>query len=247
MTHVNRKALNKNMDTGNIGLDHISNMRHEFFHSMDYDWWDKVRPGDVVVDVGACIGMFTAHALDLGASKVYSIEPNRSLLRTAMKNVDDYVINAKQSPVVPVHAAIMNNKEHINHIYQPQDAEDFQKLTFKEFIEYYEIEHIDFLKIDCEGGEYDILTKENLEWIQKNVSFIALEIHRAHSDTGAEDFMKFRNEFFKPYWDEGKVRFQNHHIKQSIWNDDLIINKQYGNPLPREFMIYFANRPSAHG
>jgi FkbM family methyltransferase len=42
-------------------------------------------------------------------------------------------------------------------------------ITFKTFIDLYNIEKIDFLKIDCEGGEYDVFNLENFEWVKNNV------------------------------------------------------------------------------
>ena len=240
------------MDTGSLCMDHVANMRKEFFWDKTYEWFHKIKPGDVCVDIGSCIGMFTAMALDSGASKVYMVEPNRGLLETAMNNVRDYVINAKESPIVPVHAAIMNHADHANHIYNEKEAGEFQKLTFAEFIDYYNIDHIDYLKIDCEGGEYDILTKENLDWIYENVNFIALEIHRRHTDSyvesgysfggsGSNEFVRFRDEFLKKYWDEGRVQYQFKSIREDIWNDGFAladnVQDRYGK-LPPEFMIY---------
>lgn len=45
-----------------------------------------VRTGDVVLDVGANIGMFTRHALARGASKVVAIEPNPELVECLRRN-----------------------------------------------------------------------------------------------------------------------------------------------------------------
>ena len=38
---------------------------------------------------------------------------------------------------------------------------EMESITFKKFIDLYGIHKIDFLKTDCEGGEYDIFTDEN--------------------------------------------------------------------------------------
>jgi FkbM family methyltransferase len=238
---MNHNALNINMDMGTLDIDHISNMRKEFFVNKDYEWWDKVQPGDIVVDVGTCVGMFSCLALDSGASKVYMIEPNRELLETAIKNTNPYVINAKESPVVPCHAAIMNNENMIQHVYNADKAGEFKPFTFMEFINHYDIKKIDYLKIDCEGGEYDILTKENADWIYENVGHIAVEVHRRHAKSGPSDIIKMRDGFLKRYFDEGKVKFQHKQVAESIWYDTDIKQSNY-NTLPAEFMVYFTNR-----
>ena len=49
--------------------------------------------------------------------------------------------------------------------------------SFMEFILTNQIHKIDFLKIDCEGGEYDIFTEENAYYIKNNVDKIVVEYH----------------------------------------------------------------------
>jgi FkbM family methyltransferase len=238
---MNHNTLNKNMDMGFLDMDHVANMRKEFFINKDYEWWGQVKEGDVVVDVGTCVGMFSCHALDSGASKVYMIEPNQHLLKTAISNTLPYVINEVESKVVPCHAAIMNTDDHITHIYDGDSSGDFKRFRFKEFIEHYGIEKIDFLKIDCEGGEYDILTEENFDWIYNNVGHIAVEVHRRHADSGNRDMIKFRNEFLKKYEDEGRLKYQNEKHREGMWNDELILASDWWN-LPSEFMAYFIKK-----
>ena len=178
---MNHKSLNINMDMGSLDIDHISNMRREFFFNKDYEWWDQPKKGDVVVDVGTCVGMFSCLALDSGASKVYMIEPNQHLLKTAISNTLPYVINEVESKVVPCHAAIMNTDDHITHIYDGDSSGDFKRFRFKEFIEHYGIEKIDFLKIDCEGGEYDIFQPHNVEFLKTIPKFVG-EFHLKKND-----------------------------------------------------------------
>ena len=238
---MNHNTLNKNMDMGFLDMDHVANMRKEFFINKDYEWWGQVKEGDVVVDVGTCVGMFSCHALDSGASKVYMVEPNQHLLKTAISNTLPYVINAVESPVVPCHAAIMNHDDHITHIYDGDSSGDFKRFRFKEFIKHYGIEKIDFLKIDCEGGEYDILTEENFDWIYNNVGHISVEIHRRHADSGNRDMIKFRNEFLKKYEKEGRLRYQEEKHRKGMWNDELILASDWWN-LPSEFMAYFIKK-----
>lgn len=240
---MNHEALNKNMDMGNLDMDHVANMHKEFFVHNDYEWWNPPKTGDVVVDVGACVGMFSCMALDKGADKVYMIEPNKDLLMTAIKNTADYVINETESKVVPVHAAILSNDNHVQHIYNEDTSGSWWEFSFDQFIDFYKIDNIDFLKIDCEGGEYDILTKENFEWICDNVNHIALEVHRRHGPSGAKDFKKFRDDFLKPYLERGgQVRYQHLHYGEFIWNDKMIDEKIYTEDLPAEFMIYFTKK-----
>ena len=44
------------------------------------------------------------------------------------------------------------------------DTGIFEKDTFKEFIEQNRLKKIDFLKVDCEGGEYDVFSIKNIKY-----------------------------------------------------------------------------------
>jgi glycosyltransferase involved in cell wall biosynthesis len=50
-------------------------------------------------------------------------------------------------------------------------------ITFDEFLEMFDIRHIDFLKIDMEGAEYDLFDSINKDFLRNNVNKIVMEIH----------------------------------------------------------------------
>lgn len=234
------KALNIEMDTGPLGMVHDMIMYREFFITRDYDWWRPVRKGDVVVDVGACVGFFSCTALDYGAKKVYMLEPNKELLKICVKNTLEYVIDAPESPVIPVHAAIGEDPKHMNHIFgdvADLTRLDFPLIPFMDFVKKFDLQHIDYLKLDCEGGEYSVLTPENYEWISKNVDHIAMEVHLRSDETAPADFIKFRDGFLKPFIEQGKVRFMAQDMISRIFDDKAILNRDYSR-VPAEFMMY---------
>ena len=49
--------------------------------------------------------------------------------------------------------------------------------TINQLISDYDIPRIDFLKVDCEGGELDLFRTIDKEYLQKNVGKIAMEYH----------------------------------------------------------------------
>ena len=200
------KTLKRNMSVANLNdIEAVAIFFYEFFVRSDYDWWRPVQPGDIDVDIGANIGMFTCLALDRGAKKVYAIEPSLELLQTTMYNATPHIVNKKESPLIPINCAIGSTKDTIHHVYGP-DKNNFEIKSFKDILQEYNIDKIDFLKIDCEGGEYDILTEENLDFIKRNVRHIAVEMHiDAHKDAPAL-YDKFR-ETFLPHFNN--VKFLN--------------------------------------
>lgn len=240
---MNYNALDKHkISTEGIDLSQAATLYREFFITMEYNWWYEVLPDDIVMDIGACVGFFSALALDKGAKRVYMIEPNRNLLKTAVRNVSDYIIDDPHK-VVPIHAAISADKNDTLHVFE-DDGSEFPKVEFMELIEYYgldlEGQQIDFLKIDCEGAEYNILKPEHIHWFENKVRHIAVEIHLRAADDSPQKFIKFRDQFLQHFINQGKVHTQSEFVTRAISNDWAILNRDF-TQVPAEFMLYITN------
>tara|TARA_R110002050_G_scaffold296221_1_gene455938 strand:+ start:530 stop:1159 length:630 start_codon:yes stop_codon:yes gene_type:complete len=119
----------------------------------------KVKPGDVVVDCGAFIGMFSRFALEKGASKVYSFESEKS-------HYDCLVKNTKNTPkILPFHGYIDDKHIPLKKFYSIQGIIDDNYL-----------EYIDFVKMDIEHHEYPVLINMENTTLNK-VKKWAIEIH----------------------------------------------------------------------
>lgn len=169
----------------------------EIFSLGVYDQYRLVKTHDVVVDIGASVAPFSYTAGLKNPSKIIMVEPSKNLLRTATKNMSEFMTGKNPNPCVFVNAAIgsssdqnlsTQNTEHT--IYGNES--NFHQMTFSQLVRDYQIDHIDFLKIDCEGGEYDIITDENLDFLKNHVSFIACEVHSRFITNGPEKFQKLR-------------------------------------------------------
>lgn len=213
---------------GLTSLESISTLYHEFFIRKDYEWWYRVSPGDIIVDVGACNGMFTCFALDNGAKIVYTIEPNIELLETAVINAFPHIVNKPQSPVIPINCAIGDpgfSDDYKKHIHgEITDKKEIPVITFKNFLKEYNITHIDYLKIDAEGAEYNILCEENLHFIKENVKHIAVEVHLDAFKEAPQKFINFRNNFLS-HFSEDKIKYLYPEDKQKTYNDSFILSK----------------------
>lgn len=135
-----------------------------------YERFFKVEQDDVIVDIGAHVGMFfTAHLEK--ASRVIAVEPDPMFNKS-------YPVNDKLT-VFKAGISYKNGKSFITSNGEANAIgsgnTEISTVTFKDLTS--EVNKIDFLKVDCEGGEYDIFTKDNIEWIKNNVRKIAGEFH----------------------------------------------------------------------
>ena len=148
----------------------------------DYEKLFEVEEGDIVVDIGATVGEFTYRILDKKPKHCYVVEPVSVFFDTLKKNLHGY-------PVSFTNVAITSDK--FCKINWDGYDESVNTLTFNEFIKMNRLEHIDFLKFDCEGGEYDIFSEENISFL-KTIPKIVGEFH-LRNGISQEKFRHFRD------------------------------------------------------
>lgn len=148
----------------------------------------SINKGDTVIDIGSNIGVFSLFAALNGASHVYSVEP-------LLENIDylktNFKINNMNAPKI-INAAISKNKG-VSKLYVP-DYYSHSRLTndndilsqnnyrlvkttnLNDFVRSMSLNKIDFLKIDCEGSEGDIVSSTTRKTWGK-IRQIAIEYH----------------------------------------------------------------------
>lgn len=158
-------------------------MIRDCFRNYDH-FLDRLRPDDVVLDLGANIGVFSYLASDK-AKKVYAIEAERLNTEVAKANTVGCSVTIKELAVVPDDyeedtVTFELNKSAKNAcsghtLIDKKSRKDRLEFTvrakrFKELVEEYEATAI---KIDIEGGEYGILDKS----IPDQIRLITGELH----------------------------------------------------------------------
>jgi FkbM family methyltransferase len=149
----------------------------EHFFMREYINVFDIEEGDVVVDVGFNYGIFSLFALYNKASKIYGFEPNIDIYNT-IKNI------YPEPDRVEIYNYAVSDKNKKMTFYSTPDTVastmsfskdgckeyEVQCINLSDFIIEYNIEKIDFLKIDCEGEEYNVniiinkLEKNNFTW-----------------------------------------------------------------------------------
>ena len=150
-----------------------------------------IKPDDVVVDIGANIGMFSRRAIERGAKKVYAYEPSNDAFKCLLLNVDASKVESYKASISS-HTGFTEMRV-TEGSYPMASTDDPRELLSIENVPCYTMDDlmnfdvlpskIDFLKIDAEGGEIGIfegLSAENL----LNVDRIAMETHHNAVDGG---------------------------------------------------------------
>jgi FkbM family methyltransferase len=159
---------------------------HEIFNLQDYylHRTKRINDGDIVVDLGANIGIFNRWAYSQGASKVISFEPDKRYFKLLQLNSDDRSILFNAGVHSEVGRGYFYESDHLggSNFLNKEFGQNFYKArtyTLDYLFESNLIDKIDFLKVDVEGSELDIfsgISDENLLKI-KNIS---MEYHHAH-------------------------------------------------------------------
>ncbi len=206
-------------------------INEEIFVNNIYQKHFKVKEGDIVMDIGANVGAFSFSALKQNIKHLYAIEPSSILLPTLKKNL-------KSNIKVDIINSRIGDKEETNQTLTEEEGINiydnanslYSTTTFSQLIKDYKIENIDFLKCDCEGGEYSVFNKENQKWILENVKKIAGEFHLWGVPSALDNFYIFRDLYLT---DKVKYIVEDRngndvtlHIKDNVWLKDFSWGKQ---------------------
>lgn len=231
-----RKALDWGLIESNPWFK--GELEREFFRENIYQKFVPISEGDVVLDIGASIGIFPWTLKDKNVARIVCVEPHKELFKTMLKNVED------MDNVLCINKGIgsVDGKEFQSGLFNENFVEEQEELnrqeietiTFKTLMKDNYIDHVNFMKLDCEGAEYDIFTDENIEWIQNNVDYIVGEFHIT-TEHFKERFKYLRDNFFPKFSDWKILSIDHVDIKSTVYDDWFF-------DYYRNFNVYIDNR-----
>ncbi len=153
--------------------------RYSRYYPVDYEaehitfFKNRVKAGDTILDVGAQLGLMSKVFFDLtGASgKVFAFEPTPSTFQILC---DTIRLNAMTGVIIPIQKAVSDKKgttrffvsdvplDAANSLvnYERQQSTkgiDVQLTSIDEFVKDQNLSKVNFIKIDAEGAEYQVL------------------------------------------------------------------------------------------
>jgi FkbM family methyltransferase len=201
----------KNVQGGTMDIAHKYGwdyaIYHEIYNLTDYEYparsinpLVKVKPGDVVVDLGGNIGIFTRYAYHMGASKIITFEPDRRYFEILKQNAPANAVLFNAAIGDQLGTLTLTESSHLggSNLWHQKDPTvtqyDVNLYTLDYILETGLIDRIDFLKVDIEGSELIALkgiSDENLSKIRN----VAVEYHHEHLNFNED----LRNEFISRF------------------------------------------------
>jgi FkbM family methyltransferase len=227
-TFTSERYLNGEFDANNyLWFEMFGHFVHDDI-GCDYERYGCViNEGDVVLDIGANIGIFAHRAETRGASKVICFEPLTPTYNCLSRNLGPKTISYKNAVGGKRDFTTFNIHTNYHHIGGGTSHLQDMKLSDKQIIHSERVivigineifdglqTKIDFMKMDVEGGEVEILnsiTDENLS----SLRCLSAEFHKTYEefDIFQDNFVRRMEGFgfrhFTLYYGDGLLRTVN--------------------------------------
>lgn len=180
LLQVEELPYNKNRPTRHSFItgefDLIGPSYLDFFHS---NLCEGIDTTGVVIDAGANVGFFSLYALENGAQRIYSIEPDDAPFYYLNKNFEN------NNRVTTINKALTSNCDGMElfHVLDTSVASSATKITDNSIVGFVESinlssilsveKNINLVKLDIEGSEFEVLeTLTDIEFSKINQFFI---------------------------------------------------------------------------
>jgi FkbM family methyltransferase len=128
---------------------------------------DHVKQGDIVLDCGAHVGVFTDTALRRGASKVVAIEPDPTNLECLRRNFPSEIASGRvivvpkgvwnRDQIITLYIGAANSGQNSMLLDQNTGKVEVPVTTVDHLVEELHLPRVDFIKMDIEGAEREAL------------------------------------------------------------------------------------------
>ena len=160
------------------------------------------RPPKVCVDIGANVGTFSFYSSDFFES-IYAYEAINSTYDVAKENLKDkknvtvynLAVSNKSGDKIKLSAyeSGLSGDTSVYNVTDESPYELCETIDLEKIYEDNEIDYIDYMKVDCEGSEYDFLMNKDLS----RISFLVMELHNGYlGQKKTEELLQYLNKFF---------------------------------------------------
>ncbi len=167
---------------------YIPEILKELYRERIYAPFIEDKKDLTIIDCGGNIGLFSFYAYPF-AKKIYTIEPSKQHVEVINEMVKfnkmddkitviDRAVSTKDGEANFYHndnVTMFSLKEEING--KPEDVENVKTVRLDTLFTQYNIEHVDFMKLDVEGSEVDIVCSEGFKNAASKIDAMVIEYH----------------------------------------------------------------------
>jgi len=164
-----------------------------------FNEWVDVEEGDVVVDIGFNYGLFSVASRSKNAQRIVGFEPNSKLFKTFNENfvgdrveLYNYAVSNKDGEVTffeTVNSVMSSIKEELYKEHRTNSI-NVKCININTLLESYNLKKIDYLKVDCEGSEFDIFNEISDNYLRESIKKIAIEFHDYFESINVQNLIK---------------------------------------------------------
>ena len=163
----------------------------------EHDWIashrpDKaVQPGDIVIDVGAHVGVFTRKALDQGAEKVISIDPDPYQIECLRRNFSEEIAQGRvvlipkgawsSEGTMMLHIGTGNSGMSSFLTDRGGESVEVPLTTIDQVVAELGLPRVDYMKLDIEGAEREAL-RGAMQTLTKNRPQLMIDSYHREDD-----------------------------------------------------------------
>lgn len=191
----------------------------------------RVEEGDVVLDLGANIGMFSLTAMERGASRVVGLEPHPEVHQALAANLAAMSAHRPGARAEALNLAVAGHTGELETtgLFDPESMDPVAAarrvpcVSLAELVADLGVGHVDFLKLDCEGAEYDVLSESNMPFLAASVYKVSGEFH-LHTAELKGRFREFRDRVLPRFPDHQVSSVDGVDIKWWLHEEEFIQN-----------------------
>ncbi len=171
-----------------IENNYLTDILKEIYKDKIYKPYLDGRKDLTIIDVGANIGLTTYYFYPF-AKKIYSIEPGKEHLEVLKAMIK---FNDMEDKVTVIQKAMSheNGTKTFYHntnttmfslksqVSDKGEKEEVDAITFDVLFKENNIDHVDFMKLDIEGSECEVLASEGFEKVAGKIDLIVGEYHQ---------------------------------------------------------------------
>lgn len=156
-----------------------------------FEYMEERRPIEYILDVGAHVGLWSRPMMHRANTKyIWAFEPNSSVRECYVLNMGGF----ENYSIYPFALGDKNRKGHLNvetdnsgntNIHPTKNG-DTEIRTLDSF----NFEHVDYIKVDVEGFEYNFL-KGAVDTLNRCRPFVHLEMKSKNMRNSKEEFTRF--------------------------------------------------------